>query len=213
MDRNTVLVAFKSAWVEYLRIFASQRNNWVDWVKGRTTKDNDTHYNQIRRTGDDFLDGFRRDQGSESHDACQCVKALNVFTPFLVRSNQKYKGWDACFKDIFNVHHLDFKKKWVVALETMVAYIRVVYPAQRSDPASVSKWQIFLQATGTNWSLIENNIRDAKRQIEREENGVAIKKTERARNIDALPSLFRRSKSQLTEPHTLQRMRGLLCEI
>ena len=203
-----MLAAFRLAWQEYLRLLEAESKTNRDWMKFRTGK-NDPIHDEIRRVGNNFDDIMQRDQATDSNDARQCLQALTCFVRFLP-CDQKYKGWDGYFRDIFNARHLAFKKMWVDALDGIAKYILVLCP--RSDTA---KWNQLLTATRSNynWLDIESKINDAKAQVERESNAAEDKIAIRARNIAALPRFLRPSKSELPEPHTLERMRGLLCEM
>jgi hypothetical protein len=96
----------------------------------------------------------------------------------------------------------------MAALDAMVAYIEGLYPTPRSDPVALERFDKFIRDNGTNWKRITGNIRRAKEQIQVEELKVAIQAPRQA------TLTIRKSSNQaLTEPHTLERMRGLLCEI
>jgi hypothetical protein len=212
MSRHAVLEAWKPAWEEYLQIFKSDRkkleNKWKDWAKGRTTTDKDGVYDQIRITGGAFASGLARTENA--NDTEHCVKVLHVFVQFIVHedNNNKIRGWDDCFKDIFSIQHFEFKKQWMTTLDAMVAYIQGLYPTPRSDDAALERFQKILRLNDTGWKRITDNIRRSKEQIQVEELKVAIQEPRTGRKN------FRKSSNQaLTEPHTLERMRGLLCDI
>jgi len=209
MSRQAVLKAWNPAWQEYLQIFESDKKNFVQKVvniaKGRNKTDNND--DQIRITGAAFAKGLAKTQNA--NDAEHCVKALHVFIQFIVHNdNNKIRGWDGYFKHIFSASHPAFKKKWMAALDEMVAYIEGLYPTPPFDPVALERFNKFIRENGTNWKRIKGNIRRAQEQIQVEELKMAMPAPRHA------TLTVRKSSNQaLTEPHTLERMRGLLCEI
>jgi hypothetical protein len=122
----------------------------------------------------------------------------------------KFKGLDDSFRDIQDNRHFKFKQQWTSVLWSMVVWVRLVYP-------DAGQWAEYLLTTKekVDWSEIRDKLEVAEVEVqtERDRLEAVVKKTISAKTKRGRGMFVQHVKSDLTEPHVLEGMRGLLCEL
>jgi hypothetical protein len=207
--RSQMLGTFKFAWREYVRIFNKERSFVGDLYNGRIkllghiTKVDE---GEFIRTSKTFRTNMSNYDFERVYDCVQCCTALTCFVKFLA-CDKPYPGFDDRFRGIFKTRHLDFKNAWVNALREMVKYTEGLYSNDETA------WHDLLKTRNINWTDIRRKLVAAEAQVHIENITATVKSN--AKNEAPRRTIFGTytRRSELAEPHALERMRGLLGEI
>ncbi len=166
-----------------------------------------TDFGEIYNAGEELLKEFKNsaDQNAETM-VLPCLRALACFVKFLKWEDKKrFKGFDDSWRDIYHNRNLKFKEQWTLVLRHMIDFLQV--------------WSLD-EAIMTSYIKIKQDVSwpDVLEKVKAAEAAVAAAKAPERASISAKTrrarGMFRRHvTSELTEPHALERMRGLLDEI
>lgn len=205
---------FCDAWNEYLRIDATFGNTSREFLKGRDAVQaikrlfvpGTPQGGKFKAAGYHFAYTFNRLAREQAHSieyVWPCLRALTFFVKFLKLEKGErftFKGFDDSFvNDIYNNRNFKFKQQWTKVLRSMAVWVRLVYPDEK-------RWSEYLLDYKTvNWADILQRLKVAEAEVLV---GPVSVKTKRGRGM-----FDRYAKAELDEPHPLDRMRALLCEI
>jgi hypothetical protein len=203
--RSLMLATFNFGWRQYVRIFNKERSVVRDVYHGRIKlngQDPKVEPSEFIRTAKTFKTNMSNNNFERVSDCVQCCTALTSFVKFLA-CEKPYTGFDDRFRGIFNTRHLDFKNGWVNALRGIVRYTEGLYSNDKTA------WDDFLKTRNINWTDIQHKLDAAETQVRIENIAATAKKKAPWRRIFGTST----RRSELAEPHALERMRGLLGEI
>jgi hypothetical protein len=213
---------FEKVWNEYLRFFHSVKQSLREFsrgvelmqVYGSYFTKKKTDFGEIYNAGEELLKEFKNsaDQNAETM-VLPCIRALACFVKFLEWEDKKrFKGFDDSWRDIYHNRNLKFKEQWTLVLRHMIDFVQV----WSLDEAIMTRYIQIKQDVSWPDVLAKVNAAQAAVQAAAKaaERASISAKTKISAKTNRARGMFRRHvTSELTEPHALERMRGLLGDI
>ena len=226
----TLWSEFEKVWNEFLRIFHSVKQRIRDFSRGVGYKqvyvrfildkmyeevftNKKMDFGKIHSAGEELLKQWEHDPESRSSNpeamVLPCLRALACFVKFLKWEDKtRFEGFDDAWRDIYHHRNLKFKEQWTLVLRHMIDFVRLVYP----DEAKLTRYlkSIF---EDYNWPNVLAKVAAAEVEVLTERSAAGRRAVVASKTRQQRRRPPGRLTSELTEPHALERMRGLLCEI
>jgi hypothetical protein len=183
-------------------------------IYGNIFTNKKTDFGEIYNAGEELLNEFDNSNQNPETMVLPCVRALACFVKFLKwEYKTRFKGFDDSWRDIYHNRNLKFKEQWTLVLRHMIDFVR----QWGLDEAILTRFIKIKQDVSWPDVLAKVNAAEAEVAADKPRLQAAAKTAERV-SISAKTrrarGMFRRHvTSELTEPHALERMRGLLDEI